>query len=82
MRAILPIGVMLIDESQVRFVDQSRRLQEVPRPLPPKVGRRSSAEFLMNHTNQFIPRSQIAPTPSLEEACQVVFGTGQVVLNP
>ena len=81
-RAILPIGVTLVDESQVRFVDQSRRLQEVPRPLPPKAGRRPTAEFLMNHTNQFVPRSEIAPTPRVEESCQVVVGTGHVVLNP
>ena len=62
----------LIHQSQVRFVDESRRLQEVPGPLPPKAGRRPAAEFLMNQTNQFVPRNQIAPTPRLQQACQVV----------
>jgi hypothetical protein len=80
-RAILPIGVTLVDESQVRFMDQSRRLQEVSRPLPTKAHRRPTAEFLMNHTNQFIARSQIASTPRVKEARQVVLGSGQVVLN-
>jgi hypothetical protein len=32
-RAILPIGVSLIDESEVRLVDQGRRLQDVPGAL-------------------------------------------------
>jgi hypothetical protein len=34
-RAISPIGVMLVDEAQVSFVDERRRLQNVPRPLAP-----------------------------------------------
>jgi hypothetical protein len=62
-RAILPISLTLVDQSQVRFVDQGRRLERVPWPLAPEAGCRPAAELLIDDRDQLVPSGEIAPAP-------------------
>lgn len=82
MRAILPIGVSLADESKVRLVYQGGRLQDVPLPLAPKSGRRPAAKLPLHHDNELVPRGEIASAPRVEQSRHVVIGTSQMVLIP
>ena len=80
-RSILPIGVSLVDESKVGLVDESGRLQDVPRPLAPKSGRRPAAQFLMDDRYELVPRGEIASAPRVEQSRHVAIGTVQIALR-
>jgi hypothetical protein len=81
MRAILPIGVSLADQSKVRLVDQSGRLQDVPLPLAPKSSRRPAAKLLLHHHNELVPRRKIASAPRVKQSRHVVIGIVQMILR-
>jgi hypothetical protein len=80
-RSILPIGVTLVDESEVRLVDQGGRLQNVPGPFVSKSGRRPAAQLLVDDGDELVPRGEIASCPRMEQSRHVVIGTVQMVLR-
>ena len=81
MRAILPTGMSLPDESQVRLVHQSGWLQNVPLPLTPKSGRCPAPKLLLYHHNELVPRGKIPSAPRVEQSRYVVIGIVQMVLT-
>ena len=72
MRSILPIGVPLVDESEVRLVDQRRRLQQVPRLFVPESGRRPAAQLLVDDGDERVTRGEIPSAPRVEQSRHIV----------
>jgi hypothetical protein len=81
MRAIPPIGVSLVDESKVRLVNEGGGLKDVPRRFVPKPVRRAAAQFLVDHRDELVSRSEISAAPRVQESSHVVVGTAQMVLR-
>jgi len=67
MRAILPIALALIDEPDVRLVNEGRRLQGVVGPLVPKLARGNAVELRIDEWQQLIEGSPVASTPVAEQ---------------
>src|SRR5207245_7240275 len=65
--AILPVNSLTINEPEISFVNQCRRLHGVAGPLAAHVTMRKSAQFLMNQRHQLIESRFIAATPRGEE---------------
>ena len=74
MRPILPIGVALVDESQVCLVDQGGGLKDVPRWFVSKPGRRPPAQLLIDNRDQLVSRAEIAATPRVQQSRHIVVG--------
>jgi hypothetical protein len=51
-RAILPVDLALIDQLQVRHVDEGRCLQRVLAPLAREVARRDDAQLVLDDRDQ------------------------------
>ena len=79
--AILPVGVLLVDESKVRLVDERGRLQDVPVPLAPKPRRGAAAQLLMDDRHELVPRGEIAQAPRVEQSRHIPVGNRQCVLR-
>jgi hypothetical protein len=47
MRPVLPAHLSLVDQPQIRFVDQSRGLQDMAGPLLPHVPAGNLAQFVL-----------------------------------
>jgi hypothetical protein len=62
-RAILPIHFVLIDQFQIRFIDQIRRLQRMPAVFVFQIPARDASQFVIHHRNQLIERSLVAAAP-------------------
>jgi hypothetical protein len=45
--AVLPVDPRLVDEPQVRLMNQGRRLQSVVGPFTPQIIRREFAQFIV-----------------------------------
>lgn len=56
MGAILPLDASLIDELEVRLMDQSRRREGMFSSLPPEIAPSEEAKFTIDGLNQAIPR--------------------------
>jgi hypothetical protein len=65
--AVLPFEVLLVDEAQVSFVDERRRLQGVARGLPAQVAPGDAAQFVVDHRQQLVECALITLTPSHEQ---------------
>ena len=65
--AVLPARVLPVDQPQVGFVDQRRRLQEVARPLSRHVARREAVQLLLDHRRQRVERGLVASAPGHEQ---------------
>lgn len=78
MRPTLPIAVSFADQSKVHLVHEGGRLQDVPRPLAAKSGRRPAAKLPMDHRNELIPRGEIAFAPRVEQSGDVVIRVVQI----
>ena len=63
MGAILPLDLSLIDQTQVRFVDQRGRLQGMIRVLPPHVAVRQAMQFALNEGQEPFEGRLIAVAP-------------------
>ena len=71
LRPALP-GYRLINQSQVRLVNQRRRLERVLLPLVPHVALRDAVQFSMYDGGQLLERGLIAILPVNEELCDFV----------
>ncbi len=79
MRPIPPIDLALIDESQIRFVDERRRLQGVARPLTTKLAPRDAAQLGVHERQQLIERTVIPATPLIEQRRDIPRGAHYIV---
>jgi hypothetical protein len=66
-RAILPIDLALVDEPEVRLMNQGRRLQRVVRTLAPKLACGHPAKLRVDEWQQLTERSPVATTPIAEQ---------------
>jgi hypothetical protein len=71
----------LVDQSEVRLVDQRCRLQDVPVRLTTEPGRRATSKLVMDDRDEFVPRGQVAATPGVEQARYVARRARQIVLR-
>ena len=67
MSSTLPIDLPLIDESQIGFVDERRRLQSMPHPLAAKLARCDAAQLGIDERQQLIEGTVIPATPIIEQ---------------
>src|SRR6476620_6796275 len=67
MCAILPIDLALVNQSNVRLMDQGRRLQGVIGPLPSKLPRGDATELRVDEWQQLTERGAVATTPIVEQ---------------
>jgi len=74
MGTILPSGLFPIDETDINFVHQGRRLQHVVRPLLGKVPLGQTVQFGLDQWNQLIQSLLIAfLTPGDKQPRRFVF---------
>jgi hypothetical protein len=66
MCTIMPVGFLLIDETQIRLMHQIGALQGVARALPPELAVRQLAEFRIDKRRQLVNRRYFARVPLLE----------------
>jgi hypothetical protein len=64
---IPPIDLPLIDESQVGFVDERRRLKRVPGPLATQLSPGDAAQLGIYEWQQLVEGTVIPPTPLVEQ---------------
>ena len=67
MRPTPPIDLPLIDESQIHFVDERRRLQRVPHPLAAKLAARNAAQLGIHQRQYLIECTVIPAIPIVEQ---------------
>ena len=67
LRAVLPVNVFLIDEPQVRLIDQRGRLQSVIWKLLTKAIYRDTPQFLVDERQHLVEGGLIAVAPVDEE---------------
>jgi hypothetical protein len=72
LRAILPVDVVLIHESEKRLMNQDCGLKGVPRGFTPHVVSRPPPKILIHNRHQSIERGTIPLAPFNEESCEVV----------
>jgi hypothetical protein len=65
---VLPVGVALIDQLEVRLVDDGRRLQTIGPPLASEMPRCDRAKLVMHERNQLVEGFLAAVAPLLEES--------------
>jgi hypothetical protein len=65
MGAILPVFLLLPDQSQISLVDQRRRLQRVSHGLLMDIAPRHPAQFCVNHRRPLVERLAVTPAPAL-----------------
>jgi hypothetical protein len=63
-----PVHLLRADETQVRLVDQRRRLQAMARPLPAHAATCDAMEFLVHERDELLEGSFVAPAPREQEA--------------
>ena len=67
MGPIPPIDMALIDEAQIRFVDERRRLQSMAHPLMTKLAPRDPAQLGIHQRQQLIESTVIPAAPIIEQ---------------
>jgi hypothetical protein len=65
--AVLPLNPPLIDELQIRLVNQGGRRQRVIGPFALEIAARQPAQFRVNGVNETAPRSLVAFAPGHQE---------------
>jgi hypothetical protein len=70
--AILPAHSLVIDQSQIGFVDQGGGLQAVVGAFPFQVMPCQAAEFVINDRGELIERGLVPGTPGLEQSADLV----------
>ena len=73
MGAVLPVHALVIDQPQVRFVDQRRRLQAVAGTLAPHVPVRQTTELVVDDRHQEGERTLIPVAPRSEKRADVAW---------
>jgi len=66
-RAIPPIDLALVDQPDVRLMNQGRRLQGVVGPLAPKLARGHAAKLRIDQGQQLRERRLVATAPVAEQ---------------
>ena len=79
--AVLPLRLLLTDETKVGFVNQCRALQCVVGAFPPKVTSRQAAQFVVNQRNQSLSRTLISLAP-IQEKLADPFGRRWIHVSP
>ena len=74
MGAILPPDPPRLDEPQIGFVDERRRLEDMVRTLARHLPPRQATEVTMHDRNQFLERAIVTLSPAQEESRHVVRG--------
>jgi hypothetical protein len=74
MCAILPPDAPRIDEPQIGFVDERRRLEDVVRTLARHLPPRQTTEVVMHDRNEFLERAIVTISPAQEQSGDVVRG--------
>lgn len=69
--AILPCDPVLLDQPQIRFVDQGRRLERVAGTLAPQVHRRATLKVAVDERQEPIARIEVPPAPCLQQRAQI-----------
>src|SRR5450631_795630 len=67
MGAILPLGKILIDQTNVSFVDQGGALQGVTRALVLQVMMSDTAQLCVNQGHQRVERFAVAASPAAQQ---------------
>ena len=67
LRAILPARGLLVDQTQIRLVNQRGCLQRMAGPLVTQVARRLTPQLVIDHRNQRVERSFITVAPRGEQ---------------
>jgi hypothetical protein len=65
LRAVLPRGAVLFDQSEVCLVDEGRRLEGMLATLSPQVGRGAAMQFLIDQRHELVARGGIPSSPRL-----------------
>ena len=73
MGAVLPVHALVIDQPQVGFVDQRRRLQAVAGALAPHVVVRQTTELVVDDRHQEGERTLIPVAPRPEKRADVAW---------
>ena len=76
-RAIVPRNIFGIDEPQIRFVDQRRRLEAVARTLAGQTPSRDLVKLPLDERNQSAEGGLVALTPLQKQS----GGLGEIVRN-
>ena len=74
MGAILPSHPLAVDQAQVGFMDQSRRLKTVTGPLAVHVMMREAAEFCVDDRDQIFERIAVTAGPGVEQLAYIIHG--------
>lgn len=65
--AVLPLDVLLPQQSQISFVHERRRLQRVVRALVPQIASRELSQLLIDERYQLVDRALPAFLPGVEK---------------
>lgn len=71
MRAIPEADGFRVDQPQVRFVDESRRLKTVAGPLTSRTPLRDLVELVVDVRNQAVERRRVAMSPCQEQGSDI-----------
>jgi hypothetical protein len=66
-RAVLPLNAALVDESEVGFVDEGRRLERVVDTLGSKVAIRHPLELSVDGVDELVERLLVPIAPAFEK---------------
>jgi hypothetical protein len=66
LRTVLPVHRLLIDQTQVSFVDERRRLQSVIGPFAAEIVLREPAQLVVHDWHELVESSPIAFAPGYE----------------
>ena len=67
MRAAFPLHLTRINQTQISFIDQRRRLHQVAGPLVAHEMMRQPAQFLVDERHQLIERRLISASPGEQQ---------------
>jgi hypothetical protein len=70
--AVLPGQVLLVDQAEVGFVDESSSLQGVLAMFTTEVAMRQAVEFLINERHQLLKRPHITSSPGDEQLGYII----------
>jgi len=77
---VLPVGIPLIDEAEIRLVHEGRRLQGVSCAFAPELCSGTSPQLTIHERHRPIAGVQIAPGPGTQETRDVVMCIGHGAL--
>src|SRR4051812_36076746 len=82
MGAVLPPHPFVVDQPQIGFVDQGRRLQAAAGPLAFQVVVRQAVELVVDDRGQLSERALVPVGPRTEQSADIVRNLSTRVLTP